>query len=224
MNADLGSWSSAFVGVHRRFHILGCRMPTKLPVVVGITGASGHLLAQRCIERLLDYGYPILLVCTAPGRRVWGEELDRDLAAAITGWRAQGSVTQYNVNDIGAPIASGGLPTHGMLVVPCSMGTVAGIAAGASGNLLERAADVTLKEFRPLALVPRETPLSVIHLENLLKLARLGVRIVPPMPAFYLRPQSVAEAVEHLVPRVLSALAIPEAQIEPPVYRPAAQD
>jgi 4-hydroxy-3-polyprenylbenzoate decarboxylase len=136
----------------------------------------------------------------------------------------RGSVTQYNVNDIGAPIASGGLPTHGMLVVPCSMGTVSGIAAGASGNLLERAADVTLKEFRPLVLVPRETPLSAIHLENLLKLARLGVRIVPPMPAFYLKPQTVAEAVEQLVPRVLSALAIPEAQAEPPAYRPAAQD
>src|SRR5919199_669294 len=190
----------------------------KLPVVVGITGASGHLLAQRCIERLLDYGYPILLVCTAPGRRVWGEELDH--ASAMRGWQERGSVTQYNVNDIGAPIASGGLPTHGMLVVPCSMGTVSGIAAGASGNLLERAADVTLKEFRPLVLVPRETPLSVIHLENLLRLARIGTRIVPPMPAFYLKPQSVAEAVEQLVPRVLSALAIPEAQIEPPAYHP----
>src|SRR5918911_490878 len=108
--------------------------------------------------------------------------------------------------------AGGGLPTHGMLVVPCSMGTVSGIAAGASGNLLERAADVTLKEFRPLVLVPRETPLSAIHLENMLKLARIGVRIVPPIPAFYLKPQTVAEAVAQLVPRVLSALAIPEAQ------------
>src|SRR5437870_1904005 len=141
-------------------------MVGKLPVVVGITGASGHLLAQRCIERLLDYGYPISVVCTAPGRRVWGEELDQDLAAAVAGWQRRGSVTQYNVNDIGAPIASGGLLTHGMLVVPCSMGTVSGIAAAASGNLLERAADVTLKEFRPLVLVPRETPLNAIHLEN----------------------------------------------------------
>jgi 4-hydroxy-3-polyprenylbenzoate decarboxylase len=192
----------------------------KLPVVVGITGASGHLLAQRCIERLLEYGYPLHLVCTSPGRRVWGEELDHDLGSAIDEWQRRGSVMLHNVNDIGAPIASGGLHTHGMLVVPCSMGTVSGIAAGASGNLLERAADVTLKEFRPLVLVPRETPLNAIHLENLLKLARLGVRIVPPMPAFYLKPKSIAEAVEQLVPRVLSALAIPEAQQEPPAYQP----
>ncbi len=193
----------------------------KRPVVVGITGASGHLLARLCIERLLEYGYPVLLVCTGPGRRVWHEELDEDLAASLTYWRARGSVTQYNVNDIGAPIASGGLTTQGMLVVPCSMGTLSGIVTGAAGNLLERAADVTLKEFRPLVLVPRETPLNAIHLENMLKLARLGVRIVPPMPLFYLKPATMAEAVGQMVPRVLSALGIPEAQDEPPAYRPA---
>jgi 4-hydroxy-3-polyprenylbenzoate decarboxylase len=107
-----------------------------------------------------------------------------------------------------------------MLVIPASMGTVSGIATGAAGNLLERAADVTLKEFRPLVLVPRETPLSAIHLENLLKLARLGVRIVPPMPAFYLKPATIGDVVEQLVPRVLSALAIPEAIDEPPAYQP----
>lgn len=193
------------------------------PVVVGITGASGHLLAQLCIERLLDYGYPILLVCTAPGKRVWQEEMDDAFGASLARWRARGSVTdvtEYSVNDIGAPIASGGLATQGMLVVPCSMGTLSGIATGAAGNLLERAADVTLKEFRPLVLVPRETPLSAIHLENMLKLARLGVRIVPPMPAFYLKPATMVQALEQLVPRVLSALAIPEAQSEPPAYRP----
>jgi 4-hydroxy-3-polyprenylbenzoate decarboxylase len=193
----------------------------RLPVVVGITGASGHLLVRRCIERLLDYGYPILLLATGPGRRVWREELDEDLTQALVGWQQRGSVSQLSINDIGAPVASGGLVTHGMLVAPCSMGTVSGIATGASGNLLERAADVTIKEFRPLVLVPRETPLSVIHLENLLKLARIGARIVPPMPAFYLKPQSVVEAVEQLVPRVLSALAIPEALREPPAYVPA---
>ena len=189
-------------------------------MVVGITGASGHLLARLCIERLLDYGYPVLLVATAPGRRVWHEELDEDLAASMVYWQAKGSVTQYNVNDIGAPIASGGLATQGMLVVPCSMGTVSGIVTGASGNLLERAADVTLKEFRPLVLVPRETPLSPIHLENLSKLAQIGVRIVPPIPAFYLKPKTVEEALSQLVPRVLSALGIPEAQDEPVLYEP----
>ena len=199
----------------------GWRVADKPPVVVGITGASGHLLAQRCIERLLAYGYPLHLVCTGPGRRVWREELDQDLSQALAEWQQRGKVTQLSISDIGAPIASGGLVTHGMLVVPCSMGTVSGIAAGASGNLLERAADVTLKEFRPLVLVPRETPLSAIHLENMLKLARLGVRLVPPMPAFYLKPQTVAEAVEQLVPRVLGALAVPEALGEPSPYVPA---
>lgn len=188
---------------------------------MGITGASGHLLARCCIERLLAYRYSVLLVCTAAGRRVWREELDADLSASEAHWRALGSIIQYNVNDIGAPIASGGLVTHGMLVIPCSMGTLAGIATGAAGNLLERAADVTIKEFRPLVLVPRETPLSPIHLENMLKVARIGVRVVPPVPAFYLRPATMLEAVEQLVPRVLSALGIPEAQEEPPAYHPA---
>jgi len=195
-------------------------MAVQRPVVVGITGASGHLLARRCVDKLLEYGYPILLVCTGPGARVWREELEEDLSQAVAAWKGRGDVTQYNVNDIGAPIASGGLVTQGMLAAPCSMGTLSGIATGAAGNLLERAADVTIKEYRPLVLVPRETPLSPIHLENMLSLARIGVRIVPPMPAFYLRPKSVDEIVDALVPRVLSALAIAEALDEPVAYQP----
>ena len=195
-------------------------MAVRRPVVVGITGASGHLLARRCVEKVIEYGYPVLVVCTGPGARVWREELEEDFASALAEWRGKGEVTQYNVNDIGAPIASGGLVTQGMLVAPCSMGTLSGIATGAAGNLLERAADVTIKEYRPLVLVPRETPLSVIHLENMLGLARIGVRIVPPMPAFYLRPKSVEEIVDALVPRVLSALSIPEALDEPVAYSP----
>ncbi|MGH2351796.1 MAG: UbiX family flavin prenyltransferase [Chloroflexota bacterium] len=198
-------------------------MGGKRPVVVGITGASGHVVARGCVERLLDYGYPVLLVCTPPGARVWREELDADIGSYVGTWQARGRVTQYNVNDIGADIASGGLATAGMLVVPCSMGSLAGIAAGAAGNLLERAADVTLKEFRPLVLVPRETPLNTIHLENMLKLARIGVRIVPPLPLFYLKPRTLDDVVSQLVPRVLSALGIPEAQDEPSPYRPATQ-
>ena len=196
-------------------------MTPKRPVVLGITGASGHLLARRCVDRLLDYGYPVIVVCTGPGRRVWREELEQDLGAALTEWRARGTVTEHHVNDIGAPIASGGLATAGMLIVPCSMGTLSGIATGAAGNLLERAADVTIKEFRPLVLVPRETPLSPIHLENMLSLARIGVRIVPPMPAFDLRPKTVEEVVDYLAGRVLSALGVPEALDEPPAYQPA---
>jgi 4-hydroxy-3-polyprenylbenzoate decarboxylase len=195
----------------------------KRPVVVGITGASGHLVARACIERLLDYSYPILLVSTLAGRRVWREELDTTLDAEIGRWQERGRVTQYNINDIGAAIASGGLVTAGMLVVPCSMGTLAGIAAGLAGNLLERAADVTLKEYRPLVLVPRETPLNQIHLENMLKLARLGVRLVPPLPLFYLKPATIEDVAAQLVPRILSALGLPEALDEPSPYHPAGQ-
>ncbi|HEU5317785.1 MAG TPA: UbiX family flavin prenyltransferase [Chloroflexota bacterium] len=203
--------------------VTGAGGGAKRPVVLGITGASGHLLARCCVDRLLRYGYPILVVCTGPGRRVWREELEEDLGGALADWRSRGNVTEYHVNDVGAPIASGGLATAGMLVVPCSMGTLSGIATGAAGNLLERAADVTVKEYRPLVLVPRETPLSPIHLENMLSLARIGVRIVPPMPAFYLRPRTVEDIVDYLAGRVLSALGIPEAVDEPPAYVPTTE-
>ena len=192
-------------------------------MIVGITGASGHLLARGCVERLLDYGYPVLLVCTPPGARVWREELDADFAGFVEAWQRRGQVTQYNVNDIGATIASGGRATAGMIVVPCSMGTLSGIASGAAGNLLERAADVTVKEYRPLVLVPREMPFSAIHLRNMLSLAQLGVRIVPPVPLFYLKPTTMAEAVAQMVPRILGALGIQEAQDEPSPYHPATE-
>jgi len=196
-------------------------MTVRPPVIVGITGASGHLLARLIVDQLQDYGYPVILVATPAGQRVWREELDVDLAVSAAAWRDRGMVKTYPVGDIGAPIASGGLNTAGMIVVPCSMGTLSGIATGASGNLLERAADVTLKEYRVLTLIPRETPLHAIHLENLLKLSRMGVRIVPPIPAFYLKPHTVEESMRQLVPRILSVHGIPEARDEPSAYVPA---
>lgn len=195
--------------------------PTRAPVIIGVTGASGHLLARLIVDQLLDYGYPVLAVATGAGQRVWREELDLDFTSSILSWQGRGSVTTYPLGDIGAPIASGGLHTAGMIVVPCSMGTLSGIVTGAAGNLIERAADVTLKECRTLTLVPRETPFNAIHLENMLKLARIGVRIVPPLPAFYLKPATMEEAMRHLVPRVLAVHGIPEAQGEPPAYVPA---
>jgi 4-hydroxy-3-polyprenylbenzoate decarboxylase len=108
-------------------------------------------------------------------------------------------------------MSSGSFLTSGMLVIPCSMRTISAIAQGLSSNLLERAADVVIKEGRTLALVPREAPLSAIHLENMLKLARLGVRIVPPMPQFYLRPQTTEEIVDRMVRRCLAVLGVEEA-------------
>src|SRR6185369_5457820 len=114
----------------------------------------------------------------------------------------------YAEDDFYAPIASGSSAADAMVVVPCSMGTLSRISCGNSGNLLERSADVMLKEGRPLVLVPRETPLNAIHLEHMLKLARLGVRIVPAMPAFYQRPQSLDDLVNFVVGKVLDSLGV----------------
>jgi len=141
---------------------------------------------------------------------VWREELDGEFASFAEQLQSSGDVETYSVEDIGAPIASGRLPTRGMLIVPCSMDALAALAQGRSANLLERAADVTLKEGRRLVLVPRESPLSAVHLGNMLSLARLGVRIVPPMPAFYRKPRTVEEVVDEVVERALRALGLPE--------------
>ena len=177
------------------------------PIVVGVSGASGAILAQQCVRELAARGREVILVCTQAGAVVWQQEL----GVPFKKWLQSAPCRSYSINDIGAPIASGTYPTGGMIVVPCSMDTLAAIAHGFAANLLERAADVTLKEARPLVLVPRETPLSVIHLTNLLTLAKVGVKIVPPMPHFYARPERVQEVVDHIVGRVLVALGVDEA-------------
>jgi 4-hydroxy-3-polyprenylbenzoate decarboxylase len=164
------------------------------------------VLAERAIARLGEMGQPLILTCTEPGMRVWKEELGVSFKQSVVEWEERFAVEVLDVRNIGANIASGSFQTRGMLVIPCSTDTLAAIAHGLASNLLERAADVTIKEGRRLVLVPRETPLSAIHLENMLTLARLGVRVVPPMPAFYLLPQTVDEIVEALVERVLQAL------------------
>lgn len=179
--------------------------------IVGISGASGAVLARRTIQQLHQRGRRVVLVCSEAGQRVWEEELGVSLEDMVAQWAAEHGLKRYAIGDLGAPIASGTVPTAGMVVVPCSMGTVSAIAHGSSSNLLERAADVCLKEGRRLVLVPRETPLSVVHLENLLALARLGVRIVPPILAFYQQPRTVDDMVEAIVARVLDALGLPEA-------------
>lgn len=178
------------------------------PIVIGVSGASGAVLAHVAIQRLGRAGYPLVLVATEPGMRVWKDELGVTFKASVEGWAREFVIEALSVRDIGASIASGSYPTRGMMVIPCSTDVLSAIAHGRASNLLERAADVTIKEARPLVLVPRETPLSAIHLENMLTLARLGVRIVPPMPAFYLRPSTVAEIVEALVDRVFSAFGL----------------
>ncbi len=178
------------------------------PVVVGVSGASGAVLARQTILRLGQAGYTVVATCSQAGQRVWQEELDESFGAFVRRCRADFSLEALDVEDIGASIASGRRLTLGMLVVPCSMDALSAIATGRSTNLLERAADVTLKEGRTLTLVPRESPLSPIHLENLWKLARLGVRIVLPVPAFYLKPETLEEVVDDVACRAIGTLGI----------------
>ena len=178
------------------------------PIVVGISGASGSVLAQRAIEALLHRDIPVIATCSSAARMVWQEEMDEPFGSAIARWQESPHFTYCAIGDLKAPIASGTTPTAGMMVIPCSTGTVAAIAHGLSSNLLQRAADVCIKEGQKLVLVPRETPLSAIHLENMLTLARLGVVVLPPEPAFYLHPTSVGDIVDYIVAKALNALGL----------------
>lgn len=180
------------------------------PVVVGISGASGSVLAQRAIEALLYLDIPVIATCSSAARMVWQEEMDESFGTAIERWQESPHFTYSAIGNLKAAIASGTTPTAGMLVIPCSTATVAAIAHGLSSNLLQRAADVCIKEGQKLVLVIRETPLSPIHLENMLALARLGVVVLPPQPAFYLHPTSVEDIVDYIVAKALNALGFPD--------------
>ncbi|MGW4363951.1 non-oxidative hydroxyarylic acid decarboxylases subunit B [Streptomyces californicus] len=173
-------------------------------LIVGMTGATGAILGVRLLERLAaDPAVETHLVLSRWARATIELETGRtardvaELADAV-----------HNAEDQGAAISSGSFRTDGMVVVPCSMKTLAGIRTGYAEGLVSRAADVVLKENRPLVLVPRETPLSHIHLENMLALARMGVRIVPPMPAFYNHPRTTDDIVDHIVARILDQFDI----------------
>ena len=171
-------------------------------VVVGLTGASGALYAVRLLEELRRRGdAEIHLVMSALGKRTLLEETDYEVK------RVEALAhTVYDNRDVGAAIASGSFRTAGMAVVPCSIKTVSALANCYSDTLIARAGDVTLKEGRPLVVVVRETPLHVGHLRQLLALAEMGGIILPPLPAFYLRPKSLAEVVDHTVSRILDRL------------------
>ncbi|ALS22676.1 MULTISPECIES: UbiX family flavin prenyltransferase [Paenibacillus] len=183
------------------------------PWVIGITGASGAAYGVRLCRFLLSRGEHLHLVITDAGWRVLKEELGWDAGRRQESLKKHlgGSAGSYEYvpnQDIGAKTASGSFLTKGMVIVPCSMGTLSGIANGASDNLLERTADVMLKEGRKLILVPRETPLHAIHLENMLKLSRLGVRMIPAMPAFYQGPQTVDDMIDFVVGKILDTMEI----------------
>ncbi|MHB9094052.1 MAG: UbiX family flavin prenyltransferase [Eubacteriales bacterium] len=187
--------------------------------IVAVTGASGAIYARNMLLALLDLNHDILLTVTEPGLRVLREELlwdlppldDPDFARdvlACLNRHGPAKIKYFNYRDIGACIASGSNKTDGMIVIPCTMSTLSGIAAGASGNLVERAADVMLKERRPLVVVPRETPFNAIHLKNMLDLARIGVHIVPAAPAFYQKPQTIDDLANFVVGKVFDLLNV----------------
>jgi 4-hydroxy-3-polyprenylbenzoate decarboxylase len=182
------------------------------PIVVGITGASGAPYAVRLLQELAAAHRPISLVVSKFGMRLLETEVgigSMDALRTAVGKDAWDScIESYSNDDRGAPPASGSSLTSGMIVCPCSMGTLSAISVGASRSLIERAADVTLKERRKLILVPRETPLSAIHLSNMLRLTRAGAVIMPAAPGFYNRPKEISQLIDFVVARMLDQLGV----------------
>ena len=193
-------------------------MTNDKPLILGISGASGLIYAVRALKFLLSAEMAIELVASKSTYMVWQAEQNISMPANPIQqeqfWRfhcgveTKGKLRCHSWGDVGANIASGSFRTLGMIVMPCSMSTVAKLAAGLSSDLLERAADVQLKEGRKLVIVPRETPFSLIHLRNLTSLAEAGVRIVPAIPAWYHNPQTIEDLVDFVVARVLDQLDI----------------
>lgn len=181
--------------------------------IVGMTGASGGIYGVTLCRCLLDTGYTVHLIITDAGWRVLHDEMGWSMAKRGETVNehfggSAGSLIYHPIQDIGASIASGSFIVEGMVIIPCSMGSMAAIAHGLSNNLLQRASDVMLKEGRKLVIVPRETPLSPIHLENMLKLSRVGVTVVPAMPAFYHHPATIEDMVHFMVGKTLDAMGI----------------
>jgi 4-hydroxy-3-polyprenylbenzoate decarboxylase len=187
-------------------------MTSTRPIVFAITGASGAPYAVRLLRALVNAERTVQLIVSEHGWRLLETESGiadlKALQAASGGSEWEGLVRVFDDRDRGAAPASGSALTAGMVVCPCSMGTLAAISAGTSRSLIERAADVTLKERRPLILVPRETPLSAIHLENMLRLTHAGAVIMPAAPGFYHRPAGIDDLVNFMVGRILDHLGI----------------
>ncbi|MDD2496643.1 MAG: UbiX family flavin prenyltransferase [Desulfitobacteriaceae bacterium] len=172
-------------------------------VIVGITGASGAIYGIRLLQEMKKYEVETHLVISK-----WAEKtISIETSYTVEQVAALGSV-YYSENNLGAAISSGSFPSQGMVIVPCSMKTIAAVSHGYSDNLINRAADVTIKERRKLILVPRETPLSPIHLKNMLDIANLGAVVMPPMPAFYTMPQNLDDIINQTVGRILDQLDI----------------
>lgn len=184
---------------------------------VAITGASGSIYGKRLLNELLKRDFTVSLVISDPGKLVIKRELgftfnDNDASVEIAGWLGMldkaSQLKYYRDDNLMAPICSGSHITSAMVIMPCSMATLSSIANGISSSLIERAADVMLKESRVLVIVPRETPLSRIHLTNLLKVQEAGARVVPAMPAFYSNPKTIEDIVDFVVGKVLDQLGV----------------
>ncbi|MDD5218910.1 MAG: UbiX family flavin prenyltransferase [Candidatus Omnitrophica bacterium] len=204
------------------------------PYIIALTGASGVVYGIRLVQVMAEMGYDLALVISESARLVIGEEQggspkswdNADDLVEVFGPAIRKHTRIYACQDLTAPIASGSYPVSGMMIVPCSMATLGAIANGVGQNLIHRAADCTLKEGRKLVMVPRETPLNAIHLENMLKLSRLGVPMVPAMPAFYGGVREVHELVDFIVGKVLDQFGIQHAlylrwtgSLKPPAER-----
>ena len=188
-----------------------------MKVLLGISGASGAIYGVRCASLLLSQKADLHIIVTRTAWGILSDELGEEKAPAslddkqrllASVIRASRPFRLYDDDDFGIPFASGSNPPDAMIIAPCSMGTVGRIASGVSSSALTRCADVVIKERKALVLVTRETPLSVIHLENMLALARAGVDILPACPGFYHRPQNVSDLVDFVVSRALSRIGI----------------
>lgn len=177
--------------------------------IVGITGASGSIYAQRLIEELVSRNCEIYLIATDNGKKVFEYELDQNFDDWVVSLNnGNEKITICDINDMFSSIASGSFKTDGMIIVPCSMATIAKLSAGISDNLLIRAGDVIMKERRKLIVVPRETPFNSIHLRNMLTLSEQSVTMLPPMPAFYQKPKCIDDIVNGTVGRILDCLQL----------------
>lgn len=179
-------------------------------IVVGISGATGIIYGVRLLEALKELGVETHLIMSHWAIENLTLETDYSLAHVLAL-----ADRYYDNAELGATVASGSFKTDGMVIIPCSMKSLAAIAVGYSENLLHRAADVMIKEGRRLIIAPRETPLSTIHLENMLKLAKIGVVIMPPMPAFYHKPQSISDLINHHTGRILNRLNLDNNLVKP---------
>ena len=195
----------------------------KLPIIVALSGASGTVYGMRTLQFLLTNNYKVDLVISESASRVSKEEINLNLSLEpeilkeqVLSYLEEGSgkklqrafLNVWKHNDIAASISSGSYRTLGMIIIPCSMGTIGAIASGTSDNLLTRAADVCLKERRKIVLVPREMPLSTIHLENMLKLSKMGAIIAPACPGFYHKPKELIDSIDFVVGKALDLFGI----------------